>query len=60
MTEQIKKEIIGVIDSSHNAMVCSIDENGFPNAKTLTLRKMRVCEPFGFLQIYLQFTHSNG
>jgi len=39
MTEQIKKEIVSVIESSHNAIVCSIDENGFPNAKTLTLRK---------------------
>jgi len=39
MNEQVKKDIISLIENSRDAVVCSVDENGFPNAKAMFRRK---------------------
>jgi pyridoxamine 5'-phosphate oxidase len=35
MNEQNKRDIMKLIEDSRDAIVCSIDENGFPNAKAM-------------------------
>jgi general stress protein 26 len=37
--EQLRKDMIQFIEGSRDAVVCSIDEHGFPNAKTMFRRK---------------------
>ena len=39
MNNQNKQDIIKLVENSRDAIVCSIDENGFPNAKTMFRRK---------------------
>ncbi len=39
MDEQVKREIDTLVKESRDAIVCSIDEEGFPNAKTMFRRK---------------------
>lgn len=35
MNQQIKEDIINLVECSRDAIACSIDENGYPNAKTM-------------------------
>ena len=35
MNEQIIKDIMNLIESSSDCVACSVDENGFPNAKVM-------------------------
>jgi general stress protein 26 len=35
MNDQNKRDIMKLIEDSRDAIVCSIDENGFPNAKAM-------------------------
>ena len=37
--EEIKKNIIRLVKESRDAVVCSIDKNGFPNAKAMFIAK---------------------
>lgn len=39
MNDQNKLDIIKMIEDSRDAIVCSIDENGFPNTKTMFRQK---------------------
>lgn len=39
MNEQVKKNIIKLVKGSRDAVVCSIDQNGFPNAKAMFIAK---------------------
>ena len=39
MNEQIQKNIIKLVKESRDAIVCSIDANGFPNAKAMFISK---------------------
>ena len=48
MDEQIRKAMVELIMSSHEAVVCSIDENGFPNAKSMFLRENEEIYKFWF------------
>lgn len=35
MNQQVKTDIIKLVEGSRDAIVCSIDENGYPNAKSM-------------------------
>lgn len=35
MEKQARKDIIKLVESSRDAIVCSIDDDGYPNAKTM-------------------------
>lgn len=35
MDQQIKADIVKLVENSRDAIVCSIDENGYPNAKAM-------------------------
>jgi len=35
MNQEVRNDIIKLIENSRDAIVCSIDENGYPNAKTM-------------------------
>lgn len=48
MNEQIKQDIISLVENSRDAIVCSIDENGFPNAKTMFRAKNEGLKTFWF------------
>ncbi|HWT73955.1 MAG TPA: pyridoxamine 5'-phosphate oxidase family protein [Mobilitalea sp.] len=48
MKEQNKQDIIKLVENSRDAIVCSIDENGFPNAKTMFRLKNDSLETFWF------------
>ncbi len=39
MNEQIKKNIVQLVKGSRDAIACSIDDNGFPNAKAMFIAK---------------------
>lgn len=39
MNASKERDIVKLIENSRDAIVCSIDENGFPNAKTMFRRK---------------------
>ena len=48
MNEQIRQDIIKLVANSRDAMACSIDENGFPNAKTMFRRENEGLHTFWF------------
>jgi pyridoxamine 5'-phosphate oxidase len=48
MNRQDKQDIIKLVEASRDAIVCSIDENGFPNAKTMFRRKNDGLQIFWF------------
>lgn len=48
MNEQNKYDIIKLVESSRDAIVCSVDENGFPNAKTMFRCKNEGLHTFWF------------
>ncbi len=39
MNNQNKQDMVKLVENSRDAVVCSIDESGFPNAKTMFKRK---------------------
>ncbi len=48
MKQQVKEEIIKLVEGSRDAIVCSIDENGFPNAKAMFREKNEGLHTFWF------------
>ena len=48
MKEQVKNEIKKLVDGSRDAIVCSVDGNGFPNAKAMFLRCHEGLDTFWF------------
>lgn len=48
MNQQIKTDIIKLVENSRDAIVCSIDENGYPNAKTMFRAKNEGLQSFWF------------
>ena len=48
MNDQPKQDMLKLIESRRDAIVCSIDENGFPNAKTMFKRKNEGLQVFWF------------
>ena len=48
MNQQVKQEIIKLVEGSRDAIVCSIDENGFPNAKAMFREKNEGLHTFWF------------
>ncbi len=39
MNEKDKKAILSLVEKSRDAIVCAVDENGFPSAKAMFLKK---------------------
>jgi general stress protein 26 len=48
MNELVKKDIIRLVNKSRDAIACSIDENGFPNAKSMFVAKKDGLQTFWF------------
>jgi general stress protein 26 len=48
MEQQVRKEIIKLVESSRDAIVCSIDDDGYPNAKTMFRAKNEGLKNFWF------------
>ncbi len=48
MTEQSKRNILRLVESSRDAVVCAIDDEGFPNAKAMFRRKNEGLRTFWF------------
>jgi general stress protein 26 len=48
MKEQIKKDIIQLVKNSRDAIGCSVDESGFPNAKAMFVAKQEGIHTFWF------------
>lgn len=48
MNDQTKNDIRKLIQESRDIIVCSIDDNGFPNAKTMFQRKAEGLHTFWF------------
>ncbi len=48
MNTQVKQDIIHLVKGSRDATVCSIDNKGFPNAKTMLVRKQDGLKEFWF------------
>ena len=48
MNELDRKNLMALIDASRDAIVCSIDEAGFPNAKAMFLRAHEGAKTFWF------------
>lgn len=48
MNDQVKKDIVRLVGESRDAIACSIDENGFPNAKTMFKAKAEGLQTFWF------------
>jgi Uncharacterized stress protein (general stress protein 26) len=48
MNEQIKKNINQLVKESSDAIVCSVDEKGFPNAKAMFISKSEGISTFWF------------
>jgi pyridoxamine 5'-phosphate oxidase len=48
MNEQVKKDIFKLVDESRDAVVCSIEEEGFPNAKAMFVAKHEGIQTFWF------------
>jgi pyridoxamine 5'-phosphate oxidase len=48
MDQQAKRDIVKLVESSRDAIVCSIDENGYPNAKTMFRVKNEGLHTFWF------------
>ncbi len=48
MELQVKNDIIKLVERSRDAIVCSIDENGYPNAKTMFRAKNEGLHTFWF------------
>lgn len=48
MNEQERKDIFNLIENSRDAIVCSIDKKGFPNAKSMFRRKNEGLKTFWF------------
>jgi pyridoxamine 5'-phosphate oxidase len=48
MNEQVKSDIIRLVENSRDVIACSIAENGFPNAKTMFLAKHEELHTFWF------------
>jgi pyridoxamine 5'-phosphate oxidase len=48
MNQQAKTDIIKLVETSRDAVVCSIDENGYPNAKTMFRAKNEGLQTFWF------------
>ena len=48
MDQQVKKDMIKLVESSRDAIVCSIDENEYPNAKNMFRAKNEGLHTFWF------------
>lgn len=48
MDQQVKNDIIGLVSRSRDAVVCSIDEDGYPNAKNMFRAKNKGLHTFWF------------
>lgn len=48
MDEQARKSIVRLVEDSRDAIVCSIDDDGFPNAKTMFRAKNEGLHTFWF------------
>lgn len=48
MNEQVKNDIFKLVNSSRDAIACSVDETGFPNAKTMFVRAHEDLRTFWF------------
>lgn len=48
MNQQVKTDIVNLVENSRDAIVCSIDENGFPNAKSMFRAKNKGLHTFWF------------
>ncbi len=48
MNELVKKDIIRLVEDSCDVIVCSIAENGFPNAKSMFMAKHEGLQTFWF------------
>lgn len=48
MNEQVKKDILKLVDKSRDVIVCSVAENGYPNAKSMFKAKREGLKTFWF------------
>lgn len=48
MEEQVKKDMLKLVDQNRDIIVCSIAENGFPNAKSMFKAKHEGLKTFWF------------
>ena len=48
MNDKSRQEIIRLVESSRDAIVCSIDDSGFPSAKSMFLQKSEGLRTFWF------------
>ncbi len=48
MDQQVKQEIMKLVEGSRDAIVCSVDNNGFPNAKAMFREKNEGLQTFWF------------
>lgn len=48
MNEQIKKNIVQLVKGSRDAIACSVDANGFPNAKAMFIAKQEGIQTLWF------------
>ncbi|WP_040953065.1 pyridoxamine 5'-phosphate oxidase family protein [Gorillibacterium massiliense] len=48
MDRQVKQDILALVEGSRDAIACSIDENGYPNAKTMFRARNEGLQTFWF------------
>ncbi|MDK2807751.1 MAG: hypothetical protein PWP24_485 [Clostridiales bacterium] len=48
MEKQVKKNILTLVQESRDAIACSVDQNGFPNAKAMFIAKSDGIQKFWF------------
>ncbi|QHQ60763.1 pyridoxamine 5'-phosphate oxidase family protein [Anaerocolumna sedimenticola] len=48
MNEQVKKDILKLVEESRDVIVCSVTENGYPNAKSMFKAKQEGLKTFWF------------